>query len=119
MAGNMNQSFLEMNNHVVPTIPTYYVRYEDLILQPLPTLTELFCFLLEVPSIAGTIVETRIQDYCDGGSNRTATVYRLKTADITNLSRNADMYTSKQLEMLKLTMREFLYYFKYTDDPRG
>ena len=63
-AESMSRSTLEMNRTVVPTIPTYYVRYEDLILEPLSTLCELFCFLLEVPSIVGTVVEKRIQDYC-------------------------------------------------------
>lgn len=38
-------------------VPTFYVRYEDLCINPLPVLLELFCFLLEVPSIEGTVIE--------------------------------------------------------------
>ena len=49
-------------NEVEPAIPTYYVRYEDLILNCQETLEQLFCFLLEVESIAGTVIEKRIRD---------------------------------------------------------
>ena len=60
----MSLSTQEISRQVITKIPTHYVRYEDLILEPLATLTELFCFLLEVPSIAGTVIERRIGDYC-------------------------------------------------------
>ena len=38
-------------------IPTFYLRYEDLVLDPEPVLIDLFCFLLDVASISGTVVE--------------------------------------------------------------
>ena len=38
------------------------MRYEDLKINPVPTLTNLFCFLLDVSSIAGTVVERRINE---------------------------------------------------------
>jgi len=41
-------------------IPTYFIRYEDLITRPTEVLGELFCFLLNVPSIEGTVIEQRI-----------------------------------------------------------
>lgn len=107
---------------VMSAVPTYYIRYEDLILDPKPVLMELFCFLLEVPSIAGTVVEKRIEDYCSKGS-QAASVYKLKdgVASTTNrnLSRNVAMYTPEQIEMLKDKMRDYLYFFKYTDHPEG
>ena len=43
-------------------LPTYFMRYEDLKLAPVTVLEELFCFLLDVPSIEGTVVERRIQE---------------------------------------------------------
>ena len=43
-------------------IPTLFVRYEDLILNPETHLIEIFQFLLEVSSIQGTVVEKRIKD---------------------------------------------------------
>lgn len=55
---------LKINQKLMhPAIPTYYIRYEDLVLNPAPVLSKLFCFLLEVSSIEGTVVEKRIADY--------------------------------------------------------
>ena len=48
---------VEAMQSVENAVPTFYVRYEDLCINPLPVLLELFCFLLEVPSIEGTVVE--------------------------------------------------------------
>ena len=68
-----------MIEEVEPAIPTYYVRYEDMVLNPLPVLMELFCFLLDVESIDGTVAEKRIIEYCEKG-NEAASVYKLKQA---------------------------------------
>ena len=43
---------------------TYYVRYEDLLINPIPVLEELFCFLLEVQTLQGTVIEQRIMQVC-------------------------------------------------------
>ena len=120
MAKCVNDCVAEMNKQLVPAIPTYYVRYEDLCLDPKPVLTELFCFLLEVPSIEGTVVELRIADYCAKGSSA-ASVYTVKdqAARSLNLSRNAHMYTEVQLEMIKDVARDYLYFFNYADNPNG
>lgn len=59
----INKYWLTIHEKVAPSIPTYYIRYEDLILDPEPALRELFSLLLSVPSIEGTVVEKRIQDY--------------------------------------------------------
>ena len=40
-----------MSEQVEAKIPTYYIRYEDLVLNPEPVLMELFSFLLDVESI--------------------------------------------------------------------
>ena len=58
-------------------MPTYWVRYEDLVLNPQPVLIELFKFMFEVDSLEGTVVEKRILDYCAKG-HTAATVYKLK-----------------------------------------
>ena len=77
---------------MVPAIPTYYIRYEDLVLNPKPVLLEMFCFLLEVPSVSGTLVEKRVADYCAQG-NTSASVYKLKATGTRNLNRNLALYT--------------------------
>ena len=87
---------LAMREHVEPAIPTLYIRYEDMVLNPEPVLIELFCFMLDVPSIEGTVVEKRIKDYCAKGSS-SASVYKLKADPKNNLSRNAHMFTEEQI----------------------
>ena len=56
----MVQSLKENHEIVVDQmarqIPTYFMRYEDLKMNPKPVLEELFCFLLDVDSIEGTVV---------------------------------------------------------------
>ena len=42
-------------------IPTFVIRYEDLKIDPARSLSDLFCFLLEVSSIDDTVVESRIR----------------------------------------------------------
>lgn len=111
----LNNSVAPMNE-VESTIPTYYIRYEDLVLNPEPVLMELFAFLLDVESIEGTLVEKRIKDYVAKG-NKNGSVYKLKADPAKNLSRNAGMYTDAQFEFIKAECRDFLYYFSYTDHP--
>ena len=55
-----NEACLVMKNTLEPTIPTFYVRYEDMCLDANTTLNKLFCFLLEVPTLEGTVIEKRI-----------------------------------------------------------
>ena len=100
-----------------PAIPTFYLRYEDLVIDPLPALTDLFCFLLEVSSIKGTVIEKRIADYLEDGSKKA--VYKLKADPKKGILRNKPMFTEAQLEMMKEKCRNFLYYFNYTDNPDG
>ena len=52
----MHKNHTAILNSIALEIPTLFIRYEDLKLNPVPVLTELFCFLLDVPSIEGTIV---------------------------------------------------------------
>ncbi len=43
---SLNDSVIAMNKHVESLIPTYYIRYEDLVINPEPVLMELFAFML-------------------------------------------------------------------------
>jgi len=40
--------------------PTFFMSYEQLILNPGPAVKDLFCFLLDVKTIEGTLVEQMI-----------------------------------------------------------
>ena len=105
-----------MRAQLEPATPTYYLRYEDLVSNPKPVLLELFAFMLDVPSLEGTVCEKRIIDYCAKGSDAAA-VYKMKAQPTRNLSRNAGMYTPEQIEFIKEAGREYLYYFGYVDHP--
>lgn len=87
------------------------MRYEDLKLNPVPVLIELFCFLLDVPSIQGTAIEKRIlQVTADGFRNKTA--YALK--DLSNdLNRNRHMYKDYQIASMSSELKEMIQFWKY------
>ena len=76
---------------IAEEIPTYWMRYEDLKINPRPVLEDLFCFLLDVPSIAGTVVEKRIAEITQKGFESKA-AYKLKSSS-NDLSRSNHMYT--------------------------
>mmetsp|Transcript_27078 Transcript_27078/g.36193 ORF Transcript_27078/g.36193 Transcript_27078/m.36193 type:complete len:185 (+) Transcript_27078:157-711(+) len=105
-----------MRDEVHPKIPMYYLRYEDLVLNPEPVLREMFCFLLSVESVAGTVIEKRIADYVAKGST-SANTYKLKADPRKNLSRNKHMYTEAQLEYFKERCKDYLYYYNYCSHP--
>ena len=54
---NINTGKEYVITHIAQQIPTYVLRYEDLKLNPKPVLEEMFCFLLDVESIEGTVVQ--------------------------------------------------------------
>ena len=76
------------------------MRYEDLKINPKPVLSDLFCFLLDVPSIEGTIVERRINEVTEAGFSN-VTAYRLKST-ASSLSRSNHMYTDTQMDYMKV-----------------
>jgi len=80
-----------MTQKVATTIPTYYITYEDLKRGSEPVVLEMFRFLLDVPSIEGTVAEAKIKAVCSDG-NSTKTTYALKSTS-SSLNRNAHMYT--------------------------
>ena len=59
---------------------------------------ELFCFLLDVPSIEGTVVEKRIKDVSKKGFT-SKKVYALKNKTV-NLSKNNHMYSKELMSEL-------------------
>ena len=49
-------------NTVSVSIPTYFVRYEDILQDPSPLLKEIFKLAFSVDSLEGTILERRIDE---------------------------------------------------------
>ena len=98
-------------NQIAAEIPTYWMRYEDLKMNPRPALESLFCFLLDVPSIAGTVVEKRIAEVTQAGF-KAQTAYKLKSTS-ENLSRSRHMFTEEQINVLKTELADFIRFWRY------
>ena len=78
---------------IAETIPTYFIRFEDMITEPVPVLLECMKFILDVKSIEGTIVEQRVIQKCGDGS-RPKPAYKLKEGG-SRLCKYQDQYTDK------------------------
>lgn len=89
------------------------MRYEDLLLEPEPVLIECFKFLLDAPTIEGTIVEKRIQDIAREGF-ASKSVYKLKTKS-NDLMKNMHMYTEAQIDELKEMLVDYNLFCGYTN----
>jgi hypothetical protein len=49
------------------TTPTFFLTYEQMIVEPEKVMTELFCFLLGVKSLEGTLTEAQIKKMVSKG----------------------------------------------------
>ena len=99
-------------------IPTLFVRFEDLIAKQKETLTDIFRFLLNAPSIEGTVINQRIKDLTSKGKDGMPTVYALKKQqDKKSLMKNAKCYSAAQIKVLKEKLREELLFLGYTNSP--
>ena len=110
----MQQNF-EGVKKLSETIPTYYVRFEDMRTEPARVLCEMFSFLYEVGSIEGTILEKRIVEKCAGGSGPKS-AYKLKSTS-NSLCRNSHMYSDEQMDLMRTELKDQLYYFGYIEHP--
>ena len=92
-------------------IPTFFLRYEDLKLNPEPILVAMFCFLLEVDSLEGTLCLRKIKEVASSGfTNKTA--YALKSNSM-NLCRNRHMYSAQQLSMMRDELSDMISFWEY------
>ena len=94
-------------------VPTYVVRYEDLVLDPAATLQGLFCFLLDLPDLKGTNCEVRLNHVLAQGMEATQT-YKLK--DTTRkLNSHFSSYSPELLDLVKSELASHLYFFGYAN----
>ena len=96
-------------------IPTYYMRFEDLRTDPVSTLLDCFRFILDQPSLQGTVVEKRIKERCSL-ENQPKSSYKLKSTS-SSLCRNQAMYSPEQIELLKEILKEYNLFYGYTNHP--
>lgn len=79
-----------------PLIPTYIVRYEDLLTSPESTLKGLFSFLLNKKDLSGTLIEALIKKHTKKGEKKE--VYKPRVGKI---NANKTQYTSGQKAQMK------------------
>ena len=83
------------------------MRYEDVMLRPEEELTKLFCFLLNVDNIDGTVVKARIRHAAQKGARQ---VYKPRSG---KSKANDDKYTKEQLQYMEEELAEFVETFGY------
>ena len=88
------------------------MRYEDLILNPHQTITDVIRFILDVPSIEDTVAEFQVAKATQGNYDQTKT-YALKSG-AGQLNRHMEKYTEEIIKNVKKTARRGLEFWGYT-----
>ena len=94
-------------------LPILFVRFEDLVTDPEPQLSNIMRFLLGIKHIEGTNAERRIKEVIAKGAAATRT-YDLKESTL-KFDANKVRYTESQIEMIKERMPEMLHMFGYVN----
>ncbi|TNV78443.1 hypothetical protein FGO68_gene573 [Halteria grandinella] len=95
------------------SIPTYIVRYEDVVENPLPVLKELFSFLLDTPDLTGTILEQRILKY-GSTSTQSKAIYGLKSKSKRIPSR--ELYNDELFALIKKDLKHMIHFLDYQQE---
>ena len=98
-------------NDLAKEIPTYIIRYEDLVNNPIPILTDCFKFLLDVRDLKNTMIEKRIRGVA-ALEIESKTIYPLKDSALMN--KNADMYSDELLNDIKMILKDYNLFYGYT-----
>lgn len=94
MTSGMWRDFLDITlRSTAKEIPSYFIRYEDLILEPEQTLKNIFRLAFNTPDIDGTVLEASIQKITSTGLAGKQS-YSLK-AGTGKLHRQLDKYNEK------------------------
>lgn len=100
-------------------VPIFFVRFEDLLVEPKQQLTEVFKFILSSPSLVGTAVEKRISEIVEVGN--ACLLYKLRPGG-GSMNKHADKFTEEQLERIMVNLEDMIHYFGYAkigDNPFG
>mmetsp|Transcript_13207 Transcript_13207/g.20591 ORF Transcript_13207/g.20591 Transcript_13207/m.20591 type:complete len:125 (-) Transcript_13207:188-562(-) len=111
---------------MMPACPVYFIRYEDLRSNPQKTLEEVFCFLLNKPSIEGLNIQRRIKAIVDMG-HAASVVYKQKV-ESHNLeqdgkkpiifNRSAKTINAQQMEDVAKKLHRFNHIFGYASEAQ-
>lgn len=91
-------------------VPVYFCRFEDIIDDPMKSLSEIFCFMLGQDSIKNTVIEQRIKEVLDTGS-KGSLLYKPRVGG--GVNKNIHNYTPDQLQYIKDQLEESIHFFGY------
>ena len=94
-----------------PKIPTYVIRFEDLLTDTKNTLLGLFRFLLNEKDLEGTLIEAMIEHHTE--SKTLKQVYKPRKGKANG---NAHIYTESQIKELKREAGQLLKRLGYVDE---
>ena len=92
-------------------IPVHIIRYEDIKLNPVPTMTELLKFILNVESLEGTKVEKYISMACGSPAPE---VYKIRPGG-GQVNANKDKFNQKLLDEMYDYASQLLLNFNYAE----
>lgn len=95
--------------------PMYIVRYEDLVNKPREAMLGLFSFILEKEDLEGTNAMRRVEACVAAGQKATQS-YELKNTT-GRLNVNWNLFTEEQIEFIKDTLGDHLWYLGYAKHP--
>ena len=104
-----------MNDAKFRRVPTLFIRFEDLVMNPEPELYNMMSFLLGKRDLTGTNAERRIKEVVGMGQKATQT-YTLKDSTKRN-NANVQRYTPEQLAWVGDEMKEMIHFFGYAKVP--
>ena len=99
--------------------PTFCLNYEMLMADPEPVVKQLFCFLLDVESVEGTLVGAQIEQVTRSGHRDPSKQgYKLK-ADTGRLCAKKHFYSAAMLSDIDWYLRDFMFFWGYAShsDP--
>lgn len=92
--------------------PIHYVRYEDLLTQPVETLSGLSSFLLETRTVHGMNIEKRIIDAATLKDQN-----KVYTPTVVGTNKNAFRFSDSLMAEVASILRGYNFYFGYADAP--
>ena len=95
------------------TVPTIFVRYEDLCNTPDVEYTNIMKYIVGLDDISGTNAERRVKEVLAKGQKSTQT-YDLKDSS-KKFNSSMKYYTEAQVEYCKEELKEMLYFFGYVN----
>ena len=104
-----------MNDAKFRRVPTLFIRFEDLVMNPRPELENMVRFILGIKDLEGTNAARRIDEVLAMGKQATQT-YSLKDSTMKN-NANAFRYTDAQLGWVRDNMKEMIHFFGYARLP--